>query len=395
MNKRELLALREKKLQDARKLVELSETENRDFTAEEQTSYDAIQSEIRSLDNRIERSGALEQQPAQRPTEAPAVIKTRGDSFEKMFKAYIRDNDISSEMRQFMGGDGVNFRASNNTDMNITTAADGGYGVPTGFFNQVIAKRSEISIAERLGVRRIPGIGTTVNVPYDNETDGEFVSTAEAAAFDQDAPALGQASMTLVKYSKYITLSVELLNDEDAGLMPFLADWAARGQAKTMNNLLLTEVGTNGTQYDETAASAAIAAGEVEAVYMNDYIGDFLDDSGSVGWVMKPSTFGSIISITGNSRLYLPQVQGDKSPRNLMGYPVFFSSKAGAIAASAKSVYFGNWNFVGMREAPGFTMLRDPYSAASTGQVKLWMYFRTVFKVLQPYAVGYLAQKAS
>lgn len=395
MNKRELLALREKKLQEARKLVELSETENRDFTAEEQASYDAIQSEIRSLDNRIERSGALEQQPAQRPTEAPAVIRTRGDSFEKMFKAYIRDNDISSEMRQFMGGDGVNFRGSNNTDMNITTAADGGYAVPTGFFNQVIAKRSEISIAERLGVRKIPGIGTTVNVPYDNETDGEFVSTSEAGAFDQDAPAIGQAAMTLVKYSKYITLSVELLNDEDAGLMPFLADWAARGQSKTMNNLLLTEVGTNGTQYKETAASAAIAAGEVEAVYMNDYIGDFLDDGGSVGWVMKPSTYGAIVSITGNSRLYMPQVQGDKSPRNLMGYPVFFSTKAGAIAASAKSAYFGNWNFVGWREAPGFTLLRDPYSAASTGQVKLWMYFRTVFKVLQPYAVGYLAQKAS
>ena len=40
----------------------------------------------------------------------------------------------------------------------------------------------------------------------------------------------------------------------------------------------------------------------------------------------------------------------------------------------------------------GFTLLRDPYSAASTGQVKLWMHFRTVFKVLQPSAIGYLIQ---
>ena len=52
----------------------------------------------------------------------------------------------------------------------------------------------------------IPGKGTTVNVPYDNETDGEFVSTGEGSGFDQDAPAIGQAAMTLVKYSKYITL---------------------------------------------------------------------------------------------------------------------------------------------------------------------------------------------
>jgi HK97 family phage major capsid protein len=80
--------------------------------------------------------------------------------------------------------------------------------------------------------------------------------------------------------------------------------------------------------------------------------------------------------------------------RNLLGHPAFFSNKAAAIAATAKVAYFGNWNYVGMREAPGFTMLRDPYSAAGTGQVQLWMYFRTVFKVLQADAIGYMAMHA-
>jgi len=395
MKIRELLDQKNAKVEEARALNEKAEAESRDLSADEQTRWDALNGEIKALENRIQRAQTLPAPEPQLPTQAPAVIKTRGDSFEKMFKAYIRDNDISSELRQFMGGDGVNFRASNNTDMNITTAADGGYAVPTGFYNQVIAKRSEISLPERLGVRRIPGIGTTVNVPYDNETDGEFVSTSEAGSFDQDAPAIGQAAMTLVKYSKYITLSVELLNDEDAGLMPFLADWVARGQAKTMNSLLLTDVASNGTSLKTTAASTAIAAGEVEDVYMNDTVADYLDDGGSVGWVMRASTFGDIISITGNNRLYLPQIQGGVGPANLLGYPVYFSTKAASVAANSKVAYFGNWNFVGWREAPGFTMLRDPYSAASTGQVKLWMYFRTVFKVLQPSAIGYLITSAS
>jgi len=394
MKIRELLDQKSAKVEEARALNEKAEAESRDLTADENTQWAKLQGEIEALDNRIERARTLPAPEPQVPTQAPAVIETRGDNFEKMFKAYLRDNDISSELRQFMGGDGVTFRASNNTDMNITTAADGGYAVPTGFYNQVIAKRSEISLPERLGVRRIPGIGTTVNVPYDNETDGEFISTSEAGTFDQDAPAIGQAAMTLVKYTKYITLSVELLNDEDAGLMPFLADWVSRGQAKTMNNLLLTEVNTNGTSFKTFAATNSIAAGEVESIYMNDTVADYLDDAGSVAWVMKASTFGSIISLTGNSRLYLPQVQGGTSPFNLLGYPAFFSTKAGSVATSGKSVYFGNWNFVGWREAPGFTMLRDPYSAASTGQVKLWMYFRTVFKVLQPSAIGYGVQSS-
>jgi HK97 family phage major capsid protein len=326
---------------------------------------------------------------------APAVLKNgRGDTFGQAFRAYLKNGDVGGVRPWMDGGNEIMFRnASNNTDMNIGTAADGGYLDPTTLYQGVIAKRSEMSLPERLGVQRIPGKGTTVNVPYDNEADGEFVDTSEGASFDQDAPAIGQAQMTLVKKSKYITLSHELLEDEDAGLMAFLMNWIARGQAKTMNSMLLTEVGTNGTSYNTTASATAIAAGELEKVALNDTLGDYLDDAGSIGWVMRPSTYAAIQSITGNPRLYAESNNGGAALRPpLLGYPVYYSNKATVIQASAKSAYFGNWNYVGWREAPGFTMLRDPYSAAGTGQVKLWMYFRTVFKVLQPDAVGYLIQ---
>ena len=181
---------------------------------------------------------------------------------------------------------------------------------------------------------------------------------------------------------------MELLEDEDANLMAFLTDWIARAQAKTYNQLLLAEVASAGTSYKTTASATAIVAGELETVLYNDTIGGYLDDAGSLAWVSQ------------TQHLRSDQVDPGRSPpvrryrlsqgRQIMGYPAYFSVKAGAMTAGLKPVYFGNWHFVGQREAPGFTMLRDPYSAASTGQVKLWMYFRTVFKVLQPAAVGYL-----
>jgi len=397
MKTRELLATRAAKIDEARKLNDLAEGENRDLTAEEQAAFDGFMSDAVQLQKRAERAQLVGKEDGEIRSAAPikpvpAVLKYGlGDSFGKSLKAFVRDGDMGGMRGLMVGPNEVEIRASNNTDMNIGTDADGGYVDPTGMYNQIIAKRSEISLPERLGVRRIPGVGTTVNVPYDNETDGEFVSTAEAAAFDQDAPALGQAAMTLVKYSKYITLSVELLNDEDANLMTFLADWVARGQAKTLNQLLLADVASNGTSFKTTASATAIAAGEPEATVLNNTVGDYLDDSGSVAWVMRPLTFGTIASITGNPRLYA-QTPGGSFAKELLGYPVYFSNKAGTVASAQKSAYFGNWNFVGWREAPGFTMLRDPYSAAGTGQVKLWMYFRTVFKVLQPDAVGYLLQ---
>jgi HK97 family phage major capsid protein len=392
---RELLADRDALMVQARALNDKAEAETRDLTSEETKTWDKIQADIVTLDKQIERVRFLAAVPPQRPSGAPALLKgKRADTFQAEFCNYLRTGDISQELRGMRvrekQGEGIEIRASNATDMNITTAADGGYLDPTGLYNGIIAKRTEMSLPRKLGVQMIPGKGTTVDVPYDNEADGEFVSTNESGAFDKDAPAIGQAAMTLVKYSKYLMITQELLEDEDANLMPFLTDWVARGMAKTYNSLLLTEVAANGTSYKTAASATAIVAGELEATLYNNTIGGYLDDTGSLAWVMKPSTYGAIKSILGDDRLY-----GDEAVaagRQIMGYPVYFSVKAGAQTAGLKPVYFGNWNFVGQREAPGFTMLRDPYSAANLGQVKLWMYFRTVFKVLQPDAVGYLIQ---
>jgi HK97 family phage major capsid protein len=73
----------------------------------------------------------------------------------------------------------------------------------------------------------------------------------------------------------------------------------------------------------------------------------------------------------------------------LLDFPVVYSYKSGATAASAKSVYFGNWFYVGLREAPGFSVIRDPYSRAAYGEVILNYMFRADYGVLIAEAIGY------
>jgi hypothetical protein len=68
---------------------------------------------------------------------------------------------------------------------------------------------------------------------------------------------------------------------------------------------------------------------------------------------------------------------------------VYYSAKSGATALSAKSVYFGNWNYVGYREAPGVTVIRDPYTRGGYGEVLLYYMFRCDYSVLQAEAIGY------
>lgn len=320
---------------------------------------------------------------------APAFNKTKlGDSEARAYAHFVRTGDSS----------GLEMRASNDTDMNIGTPADGGSVVPIGHYQGIIARRDESMLAKQLGVRTIPGKGTTVNVPVDDEDDGEFVSTNEASDSDRDAPMLGKKAMTLVRYTKRVELSDELLNDEDSSLMAFLNDFVGRGVAKTHNGLLLAEVATSGTVLKTFASATAIGVDELEPIVYSDTIEPYLDDTNSTSWVMRRSVHGEIAVLDkAATRRYAETEQGRVSMarKELLGFPVSYSVKAGATAASAKSVFFGNWNFVGYREGPDITVLRDPYSMAKKGQLVLHYYFRAVYGVLQPEAIGYGVHPAS
>ena len=368
------------------------------ITREEYDQFQALQVQAK----------AFSQEPARvvkaaHDISAPAINTTGlGDDEAKSIGHWIKTGDwgaVPNSMKTVNGtGQQVlSIKASNNTDMNVGTAADGGNAVPTGHYQNIIARRDEMMLANRLGVQEIPGVGTTVNVPVDAEDDGEFVATSEAAANDRDAPALGSVAMTLAKYTKRVELSDELLQDEDSRLLSFLEDFISRGMAKTHNDLLITEVETSGTNLKTFAGAAAIAAGEIQDITFNDNLAYYLDDSNSVAWVTRPSTFGSIASIQGDNFVYDNTPQGSSARSNgakgsLAMYPVHFSNKVETLATGNKSILFGNWFFVGVRNAPEFQVLRDPYSAATTGQLRLHYYFRTVYKVLQAEAIGYGTQ---
>jgi HK97 family phage major capsid protein len=311
---------------------------------------------------------------------APAVIDGLGEKDEmKGFMHYIRTGQENSVMK--------GLKASNDTDMNIGTAADGQYLVPTGHYQNVIARRDEAALWQKLGVTEIPGVGTTVNVPYDNEADGEFVVATETAEFDDDAPATGRKQLTFAKYTKIIRISHELLRDEDSRLEAFLANWVGRGMAKTHNDLLVTEVESYGTSLKTFASATAVAKGELEDMVFQADMVNYLD-SGSVNWVMSGPSYSKIISLVGDARTYAQTPQGEFR-ESILNFPVHFTNKADTIAASKKSIFFGDWSQVGVRNGQGLQLIRDPYTRARYGQIELVYLFDCVYGVLNSEAIGY------
>jgi HK97 family phage major capsid protein len=260
----------------------------------------------------------------------------------------------------------------------------------------VAARRNDIRLAEKLGVRQVPGVGTTVNFPYENADPVVFATTVESVdghttVYERDTPVFGIKAFTLVKKTKKVEITEELFEDTDVNLMAFLADHIGRAMGLTHNTALLVEAAASGTSV-ALGAAAAMTAGDPEKFAYHATLGYYLDDGGSAAWVMRPPTFGAIKNLTGTSRLYGEQAPGSVG-RQLMEYPVYYSNAAAAIAASAKSVYFGNWYYMGLREGPSLSILRDPYSVDGLTLIKYS--FRLCYGVLIAGGLAYGAHPSA
>lgn len=392
MNKRELMQKRASLIDSATAIAEGPQTD------ETRAAFDEIMKQAAALKADIARAEQLETEqaelarpestPAAKPEArevngAPAVNKTKlGDSELRAIAHYIRTGNASRELKLQPEAE---LRASNDTDMNIGTPADGGYAVPTGHYQGIIAKRNEGMLAQRLGVLPIPGRGTTVNVTKDNGSTNEFVATNEAADSDRDAPALGQVAMTLVDYTKRVELSSQVLEDEDSNLLDYLNNYVGTGMGITHNKLLFTEALANGTSVTLGAAAAASAGDIPKVVYSlkSEY-------AENAKWVFPRANEGSYRALTGNNWQFVATPPGSVAGSTLWGYPVFNSEQAiAAIGAGNKALVFGDFSYIGLRDGNGLTFLRDPYSNAKKKQVVLHYYFRAVYKVLQPEAILY------
>lgn len=415
--------LKEKRAAGIQRMKDLAAVD--EMTPEQIVEFDRTADELRTLDDQIaqmekrqNQAAALVSQNNQRASQpergVPGMLRyERGDNEATAWKAFFAHGD-SSGLRHLRGEDeqgkaaivlslpslaesrgglmGRESRAVVDSTMNITTAGDGGNLVPTGFAGTVALRKNERMLAPRLGCRLIPGVGTTVNYPYESADPEVFATTSEQAdnhgnSYERGAVATGVKAFTLVKKSRKVELTEELLEDNAVNVQAYVADRISREMAKTHNAMLVAEVAANGTALGSFAGTAAVAAGEPEEILGNDALGYYLEDGANAAWVMRSSTHWAIKSITGNPRLY----SGMES--DLLGYPVLYSNGVAALGTSAKSVLFGAWDYMGYREAPEIRFISDPYSV--DGLVVLKYSFRAVYGILQGAAIGYGANAAS
>ena len=366
---------------DEEKIVEESKAEESkvDIKAEFESMKKSIIDELKAAPG-IERG--------ERTIKAPAVIDGLGEkSYKSAFWDYVRTGEVS------------NIRKASKAALQEGTTTEGGYLVPDDEYGSIIAKRDEESIISKLGLMRVTTNRDKYNFPTENASLAKFTLVAEEGAISaaEEEPTFAQVSVPVYKFTKLIKVSEELLEDDNSNLEAFLTNAIGRAVADTENYYALIGAGSTEPQGAFVGGTAGLSFDSASAIGATE-IPELMGKLGSpyhngAAWVMDPATWFNLKGLVSSSVFTftsgVARLSGTVDGPTLEGYPVVLNSNVANIAASAKSLMFGNFNYMGFVTNRGLRIRRLNELYAGNGQVGILATYRFGCAVLQAEAFQY------
>ena len=396
-----ILELREKRnktWEAAKSFLDSHRTDKSVLSAEDDAAYAKMEQEITDLGKeigRLERREALDAE-LNKPVGKPLTTKPEGketvltgratDDYKRSFWNVMRSKVAMPEI--------VNA-------LQIGADSEGGYLVPDEFERTLVEGLTEENIFRKLakviktssGDRKIPVVASKGTASWIDEE----------GAFTESDDAFGQVSIGAYKLGTMIKVSEELLNDSVFDLESYIAKEFARRIGAKEEEAFFTGNGTGkplgvlaasggaGTGVT-TAAAAAITADELIDLYyalLSPYRKNAV-------WILNDATVKAIRKLKDSTGQYLwqPSLTAG-TPDTILNRPVYTSANMPTIAASAKTVLFGDLGYywVADRQGRSFKRLGELY--APNGQVGFLGSQRVDGKLILPEAVKVLVQKAS
>jgi len=361
-------------------LLQSVEDAARDFSAEEETTYQRLNGELDSLDQRIKTivdgenrakdaeeamRGILGQEPS---TSAPAGDAT-ADALRKM---------LNGE------GPGVTVRAGRTIGMDEfrtlskLTAGAGANTVKISFYDRLVAHLIEVAGLMQTGPTVIQTTsGEQIQVPK-TTAHSTAALTAEAGTISASDPAFGQVALNAYKYAFLMQVSNELINDTSVDLEGYLAMQAGRALGNGIGAHFITGTGSSQPNGVVTAATLGVTGGTgVTGAFTYDNVTDLFysviapyRNSPSASWLLKDSSLATLRKVkdSQNRPLWEPSLTAG-APDTLFGKPIVTDPNVAAVALSAKSLVFGDFSQYFVRLVDGIRFERSNDFAFSSDLV--------------------------
>ncbi len=318
------------------------------ISAEDEATYNKMESDVLALGkeiDRLEKQAILDAElnaPTANPlTGKPVTSKPEGkigrasDEYRTNFWNVMRSKAPMPEMMNAL---------------QVGTDSEGGYLVPDEYEHTLVEALEEENIVRKLahivktasGERKIPIVASKGSANWIDE-EGPYVDSDDS---------FGQVTIGAFKLGTTIKISEELINDSVFDLEAYISKEFARrignreeeafftGDGNGKPTGILTAVG--GAQLGVTAASAtAITADELVDLF---YSLNTPYRKNAV-WLMNDSTVKAVRKLKDGQGQYLWQsALTSDTPNTLLGRPVYTSAYMPSVAASEKTVVFGDFS---------------------------------------------------
>lgn len=358
------IKLREQRAQiweQMKALTDLAEGEDRDFTAEERTSYGRMESDMDSLGDRIDRSermDALDAKLDRLPDRPEASDRPEGthedDGYAAAFSDFLRRgmNSISGEHRELMER-----RASHDAGIQnaagIGTGSAGGFTVPPAFRAVMIEAMKAYGVMLTEAETITTETGANLPWPTADDTANVGAILAENTPVTEQDFTFGSASLDAYMYtSKLVRVSLQFLRDSSVA-----EQWLARKLGERIGRILSQHFTTGGgtTLPDGIVTSATVGvtgSGSLASTggYSYDNLVDLQEsldpaygghpDCKWMGHQGVRKALRKLKDSTGRP-IWEPSVQAGASD-TLLGRPFVVNNDMAAVAQNSKSLGYGS-----------------------------------------------------
>lgn len=389
MNFKKLLEKRNTLVGQINDMFLAAEKENRAFNEDEAKRYDELMKEIKDIDktiNLFNESRQFGTAPGA-PAAASPTAKETEQAEMRAFETFLRTGSLPAESRDVATAN--------------MTIGDNGAVIPTSIARKIIETVKNISpifqLSDQYSVKgslvfpKYTEVSSAVTVAY----AAEFTALTSKVGKFTSVTLSGNLAGALAKISK------SLINNAEFDIVSYVIGKLAEAIAIFMEAELLKGTGATGHMTGVlTTSGISVTAAAATAISADDLIKLQMKVNqryrGKGVWIMSTQTLEAIRKLKDGDQRYLlnPDIRDGFNYR-LLGCPVYESDAMENIAASKKTVVFGDFSGLGVNIRPGveLQLLLEKYADEHAVGAVAW--FEADSKVLEDQKMAYLTMAAS
>lgn len=363
-------------------VVDLAEAETRSMNDEEIATYEALETELKSV-NKTEELFARQAAYRSPIVGFPAVIKAtpKGDeALEYAFTQYLRTGQQNADIAQLYA-------------QTVGSDAAGGYTVPQGFRAKLVEQQVAYGGLRNLAETITTSDGRPLEWPTNADQGGSVARAdiaAEGAASATGADvAFGTLTIGAFKYTASgagaspVKVSHELLQDSFFDVGGFVAKILGQRIARKIDYDIMNGSGSGAPQGIAYGTAGTIEADITGAANLNNLV-HALDPAYRQGasWIMNDTTAKNLENLTDSAgrSLLLPSTTGfatGTAVGTILGYPVHIDQAMPTMGTDDTiGIAFGRWNEAYLcRDVRDVQVLVNPYAAAGYITYDAWARF--------------------